>query len=51
VRIDAAHDRGVETDAAAEREAALVDVSEVDAARLPVVGDAQQVLGGVDDRP
>ena len=47
--VDAAHDRGVEPEARREGEAAAVDVGEVDLARRPVVGEAQQVLGGVDD--
>jgi hypothetical protein len=49
VGVDAGDDRGVEAQARREEEAALVDHRHPDLARLPVVGDAQQVLGRVDD--
>ena len=49
VQVDPLDDRGVEAEAGGEGEVAVVDPAEVDLARLPVVGDAQQVLGRVDD--
>ena len=49
VGVDATDDAGVEAGAGGEGEQAAVDLAEVDPARVPVVGDAQQVLRGVDD--
>ena len=49
VGVAAPHDGGVEADARGERVVPAVDARQVDPARAPVVGDAQEVLGGVHD--
>ena len=48
-RVDAAHDIGVDADPGTERVEAALDLAEVDPPRSEVVGERQQVLGGVDD--
>jgi hypothetical protein len=47
--VDPLDHRGVEPRAGREREPAIVHAREVDGPRLPRIGEAQQVLGGVDD--
>jgi hypothetical protein len=49
VPIDTLDHGGVEPGAGGEREPAVVHAPDVDRARLPDVGEPQQVLGGVDD--
>ena len=47
--VDALDDAGVEPDPRGEQEMALVDARYIHRAGLPLVGQPQQVLGGVDD--
>ena len=49
VGVDPPDHGGVDPDPAGEDEMAAVDLAEVDPARRPLVGQRQQVLGGVDN--
>ncbi len=49
VGVDALDDHGVEPGAAGEDEVAAARETQVDLSRLEVVGEAQEVLGGIDD--
>ena len=49
IRVDPLHDVRVETEPGGKREAAAVDDTEVDLARAPAVGQAEHVLGRVDE--